>query len=76
MNLANLSNRYEGKAGPAALLRLQLAKNSPVSVESTNRVPVTLDKNKDFKDFDNYLSSPAKISGICFGCVKHSVSAT
>ncbi len=45
-------------------------------VESTNRVPVTLDKNKDFKDFDNYLSSPAKISGICLGCVKYSVSAT
>ncbi len=66
----------KGKAGPAALLRLQLAKNSPVSVESTNRVPVTLDKNKDFKDFDNYLSSPAKISGICLGCVKYSVSAT
>jgi hypothetical protein len=66
----------KGKAGPAALLRLQLGKNHPAAVTNVSRAPVTLDKNKDFKDFDNLLSTPAKTNGMCLGCVKFTVIAT
>ena len=66
----------KGKAGPAAFLRLQLGKNHPATVTNVSRVPVTLDKNKDFKDFDNLLSTPAKTNGMCLGCVKFTVTAT
>jgi hypothetical protein len=65
-----------GKAGPVAFLRLQLGKNHPAAVTNVSRAPVTLDKNKDFKDFDNFLSTPAKTSGICLGCVRFTVTAT
>ena len=66
----------KGKAGPAAFLRLQLGKNHPAAVTNLSRAPVILDKNKDFKDFDNFLSTPAKTSGLCLGCVKFTVTAT
>jgi hypothetical protein len=66
----------KGKAGPAAFLRLQLAKNHPVSVPNVRRAPIRLDKDKDFKVFDNLLSTPAKTKGICLGCVKSTVTAT
>ena len=66
----------KGKAGPAALLRLQLGKNHAASISNVSHAPVTLDKNKDFKDFDNFLSSPVKTNGICLGCVKFTVTAT
>jgi hypothetical protein len=65
-----------GKAGPVALLQLQLASNSPGQVASSNRVPVKLDKNKDFKQFDSLLSTPAKVSGMCLGCIRYAVNAT
>ncbi len=66
----------KGRAGPAALLRLQLGKNHPAATTNISRAPVTLDKNKDFKDFDNLLSTPAKTNGLCLGCVKFTVTAT
>src|SRR5882672_5060880 len=66
----------KGKAGPAAFLRLQLAKNGPAAVTKVSRASVTLDKNKDFKDFDNFLATPAKVNGLCLGCVKYTVAAT
>jgi hypothetical protein len=66
----------KAKAGPAAILRLQLAKNHPAVVNSVTRAEVTLDRNKDFKNFDNLLSAPAKMSGLCLGCVKNTVEAT
>ena len=65
-----------GKAGPAALVRLKLAKNNPAAASAGTRAPVTLDKNKDFKNFDNFLSTPGKASGMCPGCVRFMVSAT
>jgi hypothetical protein len=65
-----------GKAGPAAMLRLQLAKNNSATVNAVNRSPVSLDKNKDFKTFDNFLSTQAKTSGMCLGCIKFTVTAT
>ncbi len=64
------------KAGPAAFLQLQLGKNHPATVASVSRARVTLDKNKDFKEFDRLLSSPAKTNGVCPGCVKYSLTAT
>ncbi len=66
----------KGKAGPTALLRFQIAKNNPASSNSPNRISVTLDKNKDFKNFDILLSGAAKIDGMCLGCVKSTVNAT
>jgi hypothetical protein len=66
----------KGKAGPAAFLRLQLGKNHPAGVTNVSRAPVTLEKNKEFKDFDNLLSTPAKTNGMCLGCVKFTVTAT
>lgn len=65
-----------GKAGPAAYLRLQLGKNYPAAVTNRTRTPVTLEKNKDFKEFDKLLSTPAKTNGVCLGCVKYTVTAT
>lgn len=64
------------KAGPVAVLLLRLAKNSSASIASPNRAPVTLDKDKNFKEFDRLLSTPAKAQGICLGCVKYEVTAT
>ena len=66
----------KGKAGPAAFLRLQLGKNSSGAVTNVSRAPITLDKSKDFKDFDNLLSTPVKTNGVCLGCVKFTVAAT
>jgi hypothetical protein len=66
----------KAKAGPVAALQLQLAKNSAGKTAATNRVPVRLEKNKDFKQFDSLLSSPYKGSGSCIGCVRYAVSAT
>jgi len=63
-----------GKAGPAASLRLQLGKNNPTVVNNVSRVPVTLDKNKEFKEFDKLLSTQVKTDGICPGCVKFTVA--
>jgi hypothetical protein len=37
---------------------------------------VSLDKNKDFKQFDSLLATPVKTSGLCLGCVKFVVTAT
>jgi len=66
----------KGKAGPAAILQLQPAKNFAGTVAAVERAPVTLDKNKDFKQFDSLLSTPVKGGGMCLGCVRYEVSAT
>lgn len=66
----------KGKAGPVVSLRLQLGKNNPANVTNVHRAPIALDKNKDFKNFDTLLSTPAKTNGMCLGCVKFTVTAT
>src|SRR5262249_24799856 len=66
----------KAKAGPAAFVQLQLAKNNSVTTEMTNRATVKLDKNKEFKQFDSLLSSPYKSGGMCLGCVRNMVVAT
>jgi hypothetical protein len=66
----------KGKAGPAATLQLQPAKNFAGTVTAVERTPVQLDKNKEFKQFDSLLSTPYKGSTMCLGCVRYEVSAT
>lgn len=66
----------KAKAGPVAMLTLQLAKNSPGDQTAPKRAPVSLDANKDFKQFDSYLSAQARFMGRCLGCVRSTVTAT
>jgi hypothetical protein len=66
----------KGKAGPAAFLQLQLAKNNPATATIPSRLAVKLDKNKDFKQFDSLLSTPYKVGGMCLGCTRYTVTAT
>ena len=66
----------KGKAGPAALVRLQLAKNSGAVADAPKRAPVTLQKNGDFKKFDSLLATPYKSSAMCLACPRHTVGAT
>ena len=66
----------KAKSGPVALLQLQPASNFAGTVASVERAPVTLDKSKDFKQFDSLLAAPYKGNGICLGCTKSEVSAT
>jgi hypothetical protein len=63
-------------AGPAAVITLQLAKNSPGRAASVSTIPVALDTGGDFKKFDSVLSAPAKTPGRCLGCVRSTTTAT
>jgi len=67
----------KGKAGPAALLQVQPAHNFTGAYTAPTRTAVTLDKSKDFKQFDSLLSQPRnKGAGMCLGCSRYEVSAT
>jgi hypothetical protein len=66
----------KGKAGPVAILQLQLAHNNTAMANTSARQPVKLDKNKDFKQFDGLLATPYKQGGMCLGCVPYTVTAT
>jgi hypothetical protein len=66
----------KAKSGPVAILQLQPASNFAGNVASAERAPVTLDKNKDFKQFDSLLVAPYKGNGMCLGCTKSEVGAT
>ncbi len=67
----------KGKAGPASYLQVQPAHNFAGTYTPPTRTPVTLEKNKDFKDFDSALSEVhSKGPILCLGCVKNSVTAT
>ena len=67
----------KGKAGPAAMLVVQPAKNFTGKVTPPSRTPVTLDKSKDFKQFDSLLAQKhEKGSDMCLGCTRYEVSAT
>lgn len=66
----------DGKAGPLAIVRLHLGRDYPADVTSVRRSPVALDKDKDFKNFDHVLSTPARTKGMCLGCMRFSVTAT
>lgn len=67
----------KAKSGPALVLELQPAKNFVGAVAAPEqRAAVTLDKSKDFKQFDSALSSPFKGDGLCIGCGRYTVTAT
>ena len=46
----------KGKAGPAAMVVIQPAKNFAGTVTPPTRAEVTLDKSKDFKQFDSLVA--------------------
>jgi hypothetical protein len=66
----------KAKAGPTALITLQLAKNSPGLATPVSTMPVTLDTGGDFKKFDSILSASVKTPGRCLGCVRSTATAT
>jgi hypothetical protein len=66
----------KGKAGPAALVTAEPARNYAGPYKAPTRAAVVLDKSKDFKTFDSLLSTPRKGMGLCLGCAKSTASAT
>lgn len=67
----------KGKAGPAATLTVQPARNFAGKVNPPARTPVTLDKSKDFKQFDSLLAQKhEKGADMCLGCTRYEVTAT
>lgn len=66
----------KAKAGPMAVVTLQLAKNSPGQATAVSETPVTLDTGGDFRKLDSILSAPAKTPGRCLGCVRSTATAT
>jgi len=67
----------KAKAGPAAMLTIQPAKNFAGKFTPPSRTPVTLQKDKEFKQFDSLLSQThQKGADICLGCTRYKVTAT
>jgi hypothetical protein len=67
----------KGKAGPAAMLEIQPARNFAGKLAPATRTPVTLDKSKDFKQFDSLLAQKhEKGEDMCLGCTRYEVTAT
>lgn len=67
----------KGKAGPAAVLQLSPAHNFAGKFTAPTRTDVTLDKSKDFKQFDGWLAQQHNpLAGICPGCGRYEVTAT
>lgn len=67
----------KGKAGALAVLRIQPAHNFAGTYTAPARAAVTLDKSKEFKQFDNLLSQQHNHgAGMCLGCTRYTVSAT
>jgi hypothetical protein len=65
-----------GKAGPAALLQMQLSRNNSATPHPSSQPPLKMERNKDFNDFDTMLSTPAKTKVICLGCERFAMTAT
>ena len=67
----------KGKAGATATLHIQPAHNYAGPWVAATRTAVTLDKSKDFKQFDSALAQTHnKGAGMCLGCARYQVSAT
>jgi hypothetical protein len=67
----------KAKSGPAAVVQIQAASNFTGTVPTVSQTPVSIDKkDKEFKQFDSLLSTPAKSNGMCLGCMKYEVNAT
>jgi len=68
--------KTKAKAGPAAVVLLQPARNFAGTVTAQNRTPVTLQKDGEFKKFDSLLSDAHdEGNGLCMGCVQNDVTA-
>jgi hypothetical protein len=66
----------KAKASPIAVVELQPARNFAGAIDAAERPPVTLDKSKDFKQFDSLLATPYKTKAMCLGCSRYKVNAT
>jgi hypothetical protein len=67
----------KGKAGPVAMLTVQPARNFTGKYAPPTRAAVTLDKSKDFKQFDSLLAQThQKGADLCLGCARYEVTAT
>jgi hypothetical protein len=67
----------KAKAGPAVMVQVQPARNFAGTVAAVTRTPVQLEKNsKDFKQFENLLTTVYNRGGMCLGCIKFEVTAT
>ena len=67
----------KAKSGPVAMVMAQPAHNFAGTWKAPTRTPVTLDKSKDFKQFDSLLSQPhQKGADMCLGCARYEVTAT
>jgi len=67
----------KGKAGAGVVVALQPAHNFAGTYTPETRAAVTLDKSKDFKQFDSMMAeAPKRMSGMCLGCVRWTVTAT
>lgn len=67
----------KAKSGPVAFVDVQPARNFTGKYTPATRTAVTLDKSKDFKQFDSLLSqSHQKGADMCLGCARYEVTAT
>ena len=66
----------KAKGGPEAVVALAPAKNFAGTPSASSRPAVTLNKDKNFKQFDSALSSFHSISTMCLGCTRYEVQAT
>jgi hypothetical protein len=67
----------KAKSGAVAMVTVQPAHNFAGSWKAPARTPVTLDKSKDFKQFDSLLTqSHQKGADMCLGCAHYEVTAT
>ncbi len=67
----------KAKSGPLAVVTVQPARNFSGVYQAPTRTPVTLDKSKEFKQFDTLLAQANdKVGGMCLGCARYEVTAT
>lgn len=70
-------NGSKGKAGAMVKVSIQPAKNFAGKAEAASGAAVTLQKDKEFKQFDSDLSQwHSSDNGVCLGCPKYTVQAT
>ncbi len=66
----------KAKSGPIAVVELEPAQNYTGALDTAKPAPVTLEKSKDFKEFDSLLSAQFKENSMCLACSKNKVTAT
>ena len=64
------------KSGPISSVQLAPAKNFAGTLAAANRAPVTLLKDKVFKQFDSALTAVHTTTALCLGCARNTVTAT